>query len=64
MDRAIFEDLYVVIVGGGICGLATALALHRKGMKSEVMERSEALRVSGFGAKNKGKRRNRDEEEE
>ncbi|XP_031270757.1 monooxygenase 1-like [Pistacia vera] len=29
MDRAIFEDLDVVIVGGGICGLATALALHR-----------------------------------
>ncbi|XP_052142168.1 monooxygenase 1-like [Oryza glaberrima] len=37
----------VVIVGGGLCGLATALALHRKGMGSLVVERSEALRVGG-----------------
>ncbi|KAJ0024864.1 hypothetical protein Pint_06904 [Pistacia integerrima] len=50
MDHAIFEDLDVVIVGGGICGLATALALHRKGMKSVVMERSEeASRATGGG---------------
>ncbi|XP_031282175.1 monooxygenase 1-like [Pistacia vera] len=47
MDRAIFEDLDVVIVGGGICGLATALALHRKGMKSVVLEKSESLRAAG-----------------
>ncbi|KAF0932142.1 hypothetical protein E2562_008673 [Oryza meyeriana var. granulata] len=37
----------VVIVGGGLCGLATALALHRKGIGSLVLERSEALRVGG-----------------
>ncbi|XP_031260628.1 monooxygenase 1-like [Pistacia vera] len=49
MDHAIFEDLDVVIVSGGICGLATALALHREGMKSVVMERSEALRATGGG---------------
>uniref|UniRef100_A0A0D9YS58 FAD-binding domain-containing protein n=1 Tax=Oryza glumipatula TaxID=40148 RepID=A0A0D9YS58_9ORYZ len=37
----------IVIVGGGICGLATALALHRKGISSLVLERSEALRADG-----------------
>ncbi|KAK3010374.1 hypothetical protein RJ639_012599 [Escallonia herrerae] len=37
----------IVIVGGGICGLATALALHRKGITSVVLERSESLRASG-----------------
>nr|XP_010930395.1 monooxygenase 1 [Elaeis guineensis] len=37
----------VVVVGGGICGLATALALHRKGVKSLVLERSERIRATG-----------------
>ncbi|XP_074360450.1 monooxygenase 1-like isoform X2 [Apium graveolens] len=37
----------LVIVGAGICGLATALALHRKGIRSIVLERSESLRSSG-----------------
>ncbi|XP_074273737.1 monooxygenase 1-like isoform X2 [Silene latifolia] len=41
------EDVEIVIVGGGICGLATALALHRKGIKSVVLERSETLRETG-----------------
>ncbi|XP_057469924.1 monooxygenase 1-like isoform X3 [Actinidia eriantha] len=50
------EEHEIVIVGGGICGLATALALHRfllsissneKGMKSVVLERSERLRANG-----------------
>ncbi|GMJ11672.1 monooxygenase 1 [Hibiscus trionum] len=39
----------IVIVGGGICGLATALALHRKGIRSMVLERSESLRAAGVG---------------
>ncbi|KAJ0938886.1 putative 3-hydroxybenzoate 6-monooxygenase [Helianthus annuus] len=40
----------VVIIGAGICGLATALALHKKGIKGVVMERSESLRnVTGAG---------------
>lgn len=34
----------VIIIGAGICGLATALALHKKGIKSLVFERSENLR--------------------
>ncbi|CAN1175447.1 Monooxygenase 1 [Linum perenne] len=37
----------IVIVGGGICGLATALALHRKGIRSTVIERSEEVRAMG-----------------
>ncbi|KAJ0938890.1 putative FAD-binding domain, FAD/NAD(P)-binding domain superfamily [Helianthus annuus] len=38
------NDDEVVIIGAGICGLATALALHKKGIKSVVMERAESLR--------------------
>ncbi|KAH7834252.1 hypothetical protein Vadar_014194 [Vaccinium darrowii] len=48
MDRS-EEEQEIVIVGAGICGLATALALHRKGMRSVVVERSETLRASGAG---------------
>ncbi|KAJ1279573.1 hypothetical protein BS78_04G165500 [Paspalum vaginatum] len=37
----------IVIAGGGICGLATALALHRKGIASLVLEKSKTLRAEG-----------------
>ncbi|XP_066328929.1 monooxygenase 1-like isoform X2 [Miscanthus floridulus] len=37
----------IIIVGGGIVGLATALALHRKGIASLVLEKSETLRADG-----------------
>ncbi|CAL5347690.1 unnamed protein product [Camellia sinensis] len=47
MDVAELHD--IVIVGGGICGLATALALHRKGMTSIVLERAVTLRATGAG---------------
>ncbi|MFS7951611.1 putative FAD-binding domain, FAD/NAD(P)-binding domain superfamily [Helianthus anomalus] len=40
-------DEEVVIIGAGISGLATALALHKKGIKSVVMERSKSLRNDG-----------------
>nr|GMD26148.1 FAD-dependent urate hydroxylase-like [Ipomoea batatas] len=43
------ETHEIVIAGGGLCGLATALALHRKGLKSLVLERSDALRLEGGG---------------
>ncbi|XP_019182112.1 PREDICTED: zeaxanthin epoxidase, chloroplastic-like [Ipomoea nil] len=43
------EKHEIVIIGGGICGLATALAPHRKGLKSIVLERSETLRAYGGG---------------
>ncbi|KAG0569744.1 hypothetical protein KC19_6G113200 [Ceratodon purpureus] len=37
----------IVIVGGGIGGLACALALHRVGIKAVILEQSETLRVEG-----------------
>ncbi|GAB4838551.1 Monooxygenase 2, partial [Ancistrocladus abbreviatus] len=37
----------IVIVGAGIAGLATALALHRLGLRSLVLESSSYLRVTG-----------------
>ncbi|XP_065876428.1 monooxygenase 2-like [Euphorbia lathyris] len=37
----------VVIVGAGIAGLATAVALKRVGIQALVLERSDTLRVSG-----------------
>ncbi|KAK1264015.1 hypothetical protein QJS04_geneDACA024970 [Acorus gramineus] len=37
----------VVIVGGGIAGLATAVALKRVGVQSLVLERSQELRATG-----------------
>ncbi|KAH9304315.1 hypothetical protein KI387_008719 [Taxus chinensis] len=37
----------IVVVGGGVAGLATALALHRVGLKSLVLERADALRTAG-----------------
>ncbi|XP_028796462.1 monooxygenase 1 isoform X3 [Neltuma alba] len=41
------EDTDIAIVGGGICGLATALALHRKGINALVFEKSETTRAVG-----------------
>ncbi|KAI4365499.1 hypothetical protein MLD38_021479 [Melastoma candidum] len=37
----------VVIVGAGIAGLATAVALHRIGIGAVVLERSDGLRATG-----------------
>ncbi|KAM5577665.1 hypothetical protein ABKV19_008156 [Rosa sericea] len=37
----------VVIVGAGIAGLATAVALKRAGIEALVLERSEGLRATG-----------------
>lgn len=39
----------VLVAGGGIGGLATALALQRKGFEAVVLERSEQLRDGGAG---------------
>jgi 2-polyprenyl-6-methoxyphenol hydroxylase-like FAD-dependent oxidoreductase len=39
----------VLIVGGGIGGLATALCLHARGIRSQVFERVSALRPLGVG---------------
>ena len=39
----------VIIVGGGIGGLATALMLHDRGIETEVYERSPEIREMGVG---------------
>lgn len=36
-----------MIVGAGICGLATAVALKRYGIQAVVVERAESLRTTG-----------------
>ncbi|PKI37314.1 hypothetical protein CRG98_042309 [Punica granatum] len=41
------EESGVVIIGGGICGLATALALHRNGIASVILEKCQNLRATG-----------------
>ncbi|KAK9156288.1 hypothetical protein Sjap_003768 [Stephania japonica] len=46
MDMESVED--IVIVGAGIAGLGTSLALHRLGLRSLVLEASDELRVTGF----------------
>ncbi|KAM0904834.1 hypothetical protein ACQ4PT_017811 [Festuca glaucescens] len=38
----------IVITGAGLAGLATALGLHRKGVRSVVLESSATLRASGY----------------
>ncbi|KAH7834944.1 hypothetical protein Vadar_021184 [Vaccinium darrowii] len=44
------EQTDIIIVGGGICGLATALAFHRKGIENVVvLEKSDKLRATGAG---------------
>ena len=37
----------VVIIGAGIAGLATAVALWRLGIKALVLEKSDGLRATG-----------------
>lgn len=37
----------VVIVGAGIAGLATAVALRRVGVQAMVLERADGLRATG-----------------
>ncbi|KAI3966610.1 hypothetical protein MKX01_011408 [Papaver californicum] len=46
MENAVIRE-EAVIVGGGIAGLATALALKRVGVKSLVLEKANELRVTG-----------------
>lgn len=48
------EEIDIVIVGAVLCGLATGLALRRKGITSVLFEKSKTLRASGaaFGISN------------
>ncbi|XP_022953131.1 monooxygenase 2-like isoform X2 [Cucurbita moschata] len=46
MEATAVED--IVIVGAGIAGLATALGLHRLGIRSLVLETSDSLRAAGY----------------
>ncbi|KAI3846744.1 hypothetical protein MKX03_028260 [Papaver bracteatum] len=48
MIRSDMIEEDIVIVGAGVTGLATALGLHRMGLKSMVLESWENLRVTGF----------------
>ncbi|KAI3978698.1 hypothetical protein MKX01_015873 [Papaver californicum] len=47
MSNYYTEEKGIVIVGGGICGLAPALALHKKGIESVVLEKAETIRAAG-----------------
>ena len=39
----------ILVIGGGIAGLATAIALRRQGVDAQVYERVAALREVGAG---------------
>ena len=41
--------MHVLIVGGGIGGLATALSLHKAGIEVTVFEAVSKIRPLGFG---------------
>lgn len=41
------REVEIVIVGAGIAGLATALSLHRLGIRSVVLEQGDSLRAGG-----------------
>jgi 2-polyprenyl-6-methoxyphenol hydroxylase-like FAD-dependent oxidoreductase len=44
------QDAAIVIVGAGIAGLATALALHHQGFRNVLLtEKSESVRAEGLG---------------
>eukprot|EP01018_Ginkgo_biloba_P029761 Gb_17957 [translate_table: standard] len=48
INEAKYEEFEgIVVAGGGIAGLATALALHRVGLKNLVLERADGLRATG-----------------
>jgi 2-polyprenyl-6-methoxyphenol hydroxylase-like FAD-dependent oxidoreductase len=49
VDRAIISVMRVIVVGGGIGGLTTAIALHRVGIDADVYEQAETLREVGAG---------------
>ncbi|KAG6529248.1 monooxygenase 2-like [Zingiber officinale] len=38
----------IVVIGAGLAGLAVAVGLHRKGLRSLVLESSDTLRAAGF----------------
>ncbi|MDF3311082.1 FAD-dependent monooxygenase [Rhodococcus sp. T2V] len=43
------ENKQILIVGGGICGMATALACARNGVRSQVLEKSPSFGELGAG---------------
>ena len=44
------ENFPILIVGGGIGGLATALALSKQGLRSHVLEQAQDFSEVGAGA--------------
>ncbi|MFC7279211.1 FAD-dependent monooxygenase [Paractinoplanes rhizophilus] len=49
MESTIGSDLRVLVVGAGLAGLATALALHRRGIGVELVERQRRWEDGGAG---------------
>src|ERR1700733_251733 len=49
MSPTAIQDLPFVVVGGGIGGIATALALSRKGLPVHILEQADDLREIGAG---------------
>jgi NADH dehydrogenase FAD-containing subunit len=47
--KSAVEKLNIGIIGGGIGGVATAVALHRAGIEATVYERATELREVGAG---------------
>lgn len=49
MERSALENIKVLIIGGGIGGLTSAIALRRNGFAVEVIERDPSWSVYGVG---------------
>jgi salicylate hydroxylase len=49
VNSGVAHDLPVVVVGGGVAGVATALALGRQGRKVSLLEQADQIGAIGYG---------------